>query len=412
MKLSIFLLLFSGSFVFAENEPKVLLVSPPELKEAWVSYAKLRGEAGTPMKVITTAEISETYQEGDLAHKIRLCVRKHIDDDGFHSIILGGDSSPGGGLIPDRDTFHDNMWGHNSDVPTDIYYISATSWDSDGDGVYGEFEEDKAAISYPDGTIALGRIPVRTAIDVAAYGEKVSSYLASIAEEEESKGLVLTCTVQAAYPKVYRSGVELIPEAWPEGNISFFFSDVTSWDGEESGVYDLNPEHLVDKFNEGSINKWHIHGHGLIDRWMLEDHTVFSFEEVAQLTNFKTPAIITTVSCFTGEFDSEVDPCITEAMIRHPGGGAVAIVAPSCEGKPHFHDPKADIPLMIREGKLDGTTQTMTSFWISALAEKSSTGLALMKSKASLAADAKKSATYHQGICEINLLGDPTLPVK
>jgi hypothetical protein len=27
-------------------------------------------------------------------------------------------------------------------------------------------------------------------------------------------------------------------------------------------------------------------------------------------------------------------------------------------------------------------------------------------------ADARKSATYHQGICEINLLGDPTLQVK
>ena len=26
--------------------------------------------------------------------------------------------------------------------------------------------------------------------------------------------------------------------------------------------------------------------------------------------------------------------------------------------------------------------------------------------------DARKSATYHQGICEINLLGDPTLQVK
>ena len=36
----------------------------------------------------------------------------------------------------------------------------------------------------------------------------------------------------------------------------------------------------------------------------------------------------------------------------------------------------------------------------------------LKLSKAGLAEDALKSATYHQGLCEINLLGDPSLPVR
>lgn len=390
-------------------EVKVLLISPPELKEAWSEYAEMRGEQGTSMKVIPTDDIAKQYAHGDLQNKIRLCVQEHITKEGFHTVILGGDSSPEGGLIPDRDTYHLNMWGNDTDIPTDIYYLSATSWDLDGDGIYGEFEDDRGAISYPDGSLSIGRIPVRTADDVQAYAEKVKAYL----EGETISELAMTCEVRGAYAKVLRSGRELIPKAWPEGKVSFFFNDFTTWDAEgEEGDFDLSPENLRVKFSEGVIDKWHIHGHGLIDRWILEKGEFFSYEDVAELRN-ERPLVLTTVSCFTGHFDAEEDPSITEAMLRQPGGGAVLIIAPAREGKPHFHRPEKDFRLMVVEGKLDGTTMTMTAFWTAALGEqRARAGHALALSKAGFAKDSEKSATYHQGICELNLLGDPSLPVR
>ena len=392
------------------DEAKVLLVSPPDLQKAWTGYAEMRAEQGTPMKVVTTDEIARNYAIGDLANSIRLCVRDHVDNHGFEAVILGGDSAPTGGLIPDRDTYHKNMWGNDVDIPTDIYYLSATSWDLDGDGIYGEFEDDRGAISYPDGSVSIGRIPLRTPDDVLAYGEKVKAHLAS----EGSMNLGMTCAVRGAYAKVYRSGQELIPKAWEGGKVSFFFNDITSWDEEGSqGEYDLSVENLSEKFTQGDFNKWHLHGHGLLNCWVLEDYEEFSFDSISALNNEKAPLVITTVSCFTGHFDAKKDPCVSEAMLRQPKGGAVLIVAPSREGKPHFHDPQNDFQLMSREGKLDGTTQTMTSFWIAALGkDQALAGKALSISKAGLADDAVKSATYHQGICELNLLGDPTLPVK
>ena len=392
-----------------KGETKVLLVSPPSLREAWLAYAEMRGEQGTPMKVVGTDEIAEKYEHGDLQNKIRLCVREHIDKEGFDTVILGGDSTPEGGLIPDRDTYHKNMWGNDTDIPTDVYFLSPTSWDLDGDGIYGEFEEDRAAMIYPDGTTAIGRIPLRTVEEVMAYGEKVKAYLAGDEEGE----LALTCEVRGAYAKVLKSGKELIPAAWPEGKVSFFFNDFTSWDAEgEEGEFDLSTENLSAKFSEGVINKWHIHGHGLVDMWQLENGEIFTYEHVEKLSN-KRALVMTTVSCFTGHFDAAQDPCITEAMLRQPGGGAVLIVAPAREGKPHFHNPNEDFPLMMLEGKLDGTTQTMASFWVAALGEKEVTaGIALAISKAGMAKDAEKSATYHQGMCELNLFGDPSLPVR
>lgn len=119
---------------------KALLISPPSLKDAWSEYAKLRGQSGVVVKVVTTDEIQKKYQTGDLQNRMRLCAREHIDQHGVTAVILGGDSSPDGGLVPDRDTFHKNMWGNDVDIPSDLYFISPTSWDHDKDGIYGEFE--------------------------------------------------------------------------------------------------------------------------------------------------------------------------------------------------------------------------------------------------------------------------------
>lgn len=393
----------------AEKKSGILIVSPPSLKAAWEDYAEMRSSDSRTATVVDTDEIEAGFEGPDIQEKIRRCVRQHIDEHQVRWVILGGDSTPEGGLVPDRDTFHQNMWGEDRDIPTDIYYLSPSDWDHDQDGIFGEWEEDRKAISYPDGSTAIGRIPVRTEADVKAYANKVRHYLES---QDEPGSLTFTCAVSGAYPKVSRSGQELIPAKWPEGKIQFLFSDFSSWDGEKKGDYDLTPEHLIEQMNEGTVNKWHLHGHGFHDRWVLEDDASFLTRNVKELKNLDRLPVITTVSCFTGHFDRETDPCITEALLRHPTGGAIAIVAPAREGKPHFHDPGTDFPLMMEEGKLDGTTQTMTSFWIAALSEGKTTGEALATAKAGLAEDAARSATYHQGLCEINLLGDPSLPVR
>ncbi len=395
------------------NPTKTLLLSPDHLKAAWQNYALQRTAAGTPMHVVSLSEVAARYKGRDIQEKMRVCIRKHIDQVDVTAVILGGDSSPDGGLIPDRDTYHKNMWGNDTDIPSDLYYISPGSWDADGDGVYGEWADDKEEISYPDGSISIGRIPVRSIEDVQSYGNKVTAYLASISIGQAVGELTFTCAVQSAYPKVYRSATEFIPSVWKDGKVNIFFNDMTSWDnGKGEGSFDLSPKNFVGKINEGLTNKWHIHGHGLTDQWVLEKDAEFSIPFVKALKNIDNLPVITTVSCFTGNFDDEEDPCISEAMLRSPIGGAIAIVAPSREGKPHFHDPEKEFPLMVKEGKLDGTTQTMTSFWMAGLGEGRLIGHALSAAKASLADDAKRSATYHQGLCELNLLGDPTLPVR
>ncbi len=67
---------------------------------------------------------------------------------------------------------------------------------------------------------------------------------------------------------------------------------------------------------------------------------------------------------------------------------------------------------MVLEGKLDGTTMTMTRYWSHGLGSGLTTGKALMNAKADMIDDAVKTAGFHLCICELNLLGDPTLDMR
>ncbi len=407
------LVLSLGTLLPSSAADDILLITSKELKEAWLPYADWKKKSGKSVKIITTDKIAQGYKGPDIQEKIRLCVREHIDSNGTRWVVLGGDSLPGGkGIVPDRDTVHVNMWGKENDIPTDIYYLSPTNWDADGDGIYGEFKDDAKAISYPDGKTGLGRIPVRTAEDIAAYTDKVISYESKYPKGVFANSITYTCAVPGAYGKVRRSWDDHVSKVMKDGKLSRYFIHETPWDKDKPGDFPLNPTNLVDLMNAKKVGKFHIHGHGLIQGWALENHTMFTKKDIAKLTNKDAYPIITTVSCFTGHYDAAKDPAITESMLRAKDAGAIAIVAPCREGKPHFVTPKTDFPLMMKEGKMDGTTETMTLFWEKGIGEKLTTGEALMQAKTTLTERAKRSANFHMCLCELNLLGDPTIQVS
>lgn len=400
----------------ASQQPleKALLVTAESLAEAWLPFVEWKRERGIEVEVATVQMIDEKLEGPDVQEKIRLFVQKEISENQIRWLILGGDSLPdGGGLVPDRDTLHETMWGRNIDIPTDIYYLSPTNWDADGDGVYGEFEEDQEAISYPDGSVGLGRIPVRTVEDVQAYTDKVIFCETNTPEQSFRNSFLYTCTVSEAYAKLRRSWDDSISEVLEEGEVTRYFADETPWDSEKPGDYQLNHLNLTKLFNEGRFGKMHLHGHGAIEGWIMEGgQSLFGYWCVNNLKNEGHYPMITTVSCFTGQYDASKDPSIAEAMLRKSKAGAIAIVAPCREGKPHFVNPEDSFPLMMSEGKLDGTTKTMTRFWAKGLAENLSAGESLMATKAELIEKAKESANLHMCLCELNLLGDPTLAVS
>ena len=384
------------------TDATVLLITADELAKSWVPFAKWKTQNGKLTKIVTVGQIEEEFEADSIQEKIRLCVRKHIDHHETRWVILGGDCLPGDkGRVPGG---HNTVHRQEPDgIPTDIVYLSPTNWDADEDGIYGEFKDDQEAISYPDGSVGLGRIPVRTTADVAAFTDKVISYESDYPTSEFATKMIYTCTEKMAYPKVRNSWDDYLSKAW-DGEMGRFFSDETPWDEEDDpGSHQLSADNLVSLFNQNSTGKMHIHGHGLLPVWVLEK-SKFSKKHVGQLENKGAYPLITTVSCFTGQYDSKTDPSIVEQLLRAPEAGSVAIVAPVRTGKAHFAK-RSDFRLMITEGKLDGTTMTMTNYWSLGLGKGNSTGHAMMKAKQSMAEDAADADAYHLCICELNLLG-------
>jgi len=387
----------------------VLLISPDALKPAWKPFAKWKTRLGKSTKIVTITEIKKRYKGRDLQEKIRHCVQAHVETDSTRWVILGGDSSPKGGLVPDRDTVH-VLYGKQRvpDIPTDLYYISSKNWDANEDGVYGDWKADMKEVAYT-GKACIGRIPVRTSKDVAAYTDKVIAYETRYPKQEFSKRFLYTCAVPFANYKADMYWERYLAPKWQGGTCERFFVNKSPWDGAKAGDYDLTPEHWVARINSGSASKMHMHGHGLLPCWVMEKNLLVTKETVGKLKNTDAYLVMTTVSCFTGQYDGAKDPCITESMLRQPKGGAVIALAPSRPGVPIFHNWARD----PKDGRTqDGTTRTLTRFWVNGLSMNLTAGEAFARTKADLATDARKSPGFHWAQCEINLLGDPTLDLR
>ena len=418
------LLIIFWALVISVNAEKIqkpstiLLITSEALAKEWQPFADWKTSLGKATKIISVKKIASAYKGKDIQEKIRLCVLDHAEKSNTKWVILGGDSEVNGkGIVPDRDTLHTVMGRLKyKDIPSDIYYISDKNWDANNDGIYGDWPNDKENISYSNkwGT-TIGRIPVRTAEDIKAYTNKIIAYETKYPESDFAKKIIYTNTVVHSQPKVTRSWDDYLSQKWKDGEKIRFFHTKTPWDKEQEGDYPLSPENWQKMINEKTGGKMHMHGHGLINGWVLEKHKMAKAFSVDQLTNKNAYLTMTTVSCFTGQFDSKKDPSISESMLRAPEKGAVLIISPAREGVPIFHSPK-DFRLMVSEGKLDGTTETMTKFWINGLSSQDgrflTAGEAFYKTKQEMAVHAQKTSGYHWCQAELNLLGDPSIYLR
>ena len=400
----------SSSAPTVAGRADLVLITSQKLAPAWAKFANWKTATGRPTLIVTTEDIESQFEGDDLQAKIRECCLKHIQTMNTRWVVLGGDSDGDGGIVPDRDTDHSEceMLPYDN-IPTDLYYISETDWDANDDGKYGVFADDMDEVSYVNPSASIGRIPVRTSEDVIAYTDKVIDYESSYPVGDFARRMVVTCPMEQAYPKLGTS-MDAIAEVWPKGIISQFFANRTAWDDVEKGDHDLTQENWVEMINDRQASKIHMHGHGLLHCWVLEQNEMVKKDCLSQLTNERAYPIITTVSCLTGQYDDEKDPSIAESMLRLPKAGAIAILAPSREGVP-FMMKESDFPRMLYDGKMDGTTASYTKFWEVALSKDVTLGEAFRQVKINMTDKARENDGYHLCQCELNLLGDPSLPI-
>lgn len=158
---------------------------------------------GFTVDVDTVEAIDRRRPNGDLQRKIRLRIRKAVDEQGTGYVLLVGNPDPlstaPGAIFPEEAAVPMRKCSGDGASYTDMYYACPRgSWNRDGDDQYGEVWSE---ITEPE--VAVGRIaPVGGY--VAGVWESASSKLLSISRKEK---------LRAVFEKMIRYDLEL-DRAW------------------------------------------------------------------------------------------------------------------------------------------------------------------------------------------------------
>jgi len=356
-----------------------LIITSPGLASSFqdlADYRQAQMAPGETTKVITTAEIYSSYSGKDNQEQIQNCIRDYYHNEALFWVVLGGDDT----IVPDRDCYGlvETSSGPEIcyDIPTDLYYAGLDSyWDENGDGIHGKVNIFPPHIFEGDllPEVIVGRIPVRTSAAALDYINKLIAF-EEFPRQSDMKMFIGGAHLWDSYTggnrptdstndghlgfqqhdpvsdaemwsrRMYRDYIQ--DEPWPQIPLVYFFDTLTSWDSSTPGDYPQTSGNMLTRLNEGWENVF-IGSHGGTDGWGLEVGSFTSIDASA-LTN--RTDMVYTMACCTGEFDSGIDPCLSEAFLRNGNGGALAYMGCSRFGWGIRDEPPAET------GSIGGTS--------------------------------------------------------
>ena len=154
------------------NEFDYLIVCPEALADAFAPLQSWKTRKGVRTEIVTVESIDADplFAGVDQAERIRNAITHHYIESGITWVLLGGDT----GAVPARAAYD---FFYDQGLPCDLYYADLDgTWDEDADGRWGEHGEDSIDM-YAD--VYVGRAPVSTAAEATVFVEKVLDYEAA-----------------------------------------------------------------------------------------------------------------------------------------------------------------------------------------------------------------------------------------
>jgi hypothetical protein len=180
-----------GLNIVSQNDNyNYLIITTDELYDEVASSYFLTWKAlhGYNIKIVKTNEAEITSQPGfDLAQQIRNFLREYYIDWGVEYVLIVGnyDTVPMRYCYPnDKDHEFNLSDVYSGECPTDYYYADLSypdedSWDSDGDGFYGEINDDDIDLFTE---VFVGRIPTNDEQRVTYTLDKFVTYESDTAD--------------------------------------------------------------------------------------------------------------------------------------------------------------------------------------------------------------------------------------
>ncbi|MEO0165532.1 MAG: C25 family cysteine peptidase [candidate division WOR-3 bacterium] len=369
------------------HEFQYLIITESPMDTVFQRLAAWKRKKGVPAQVRNVSWIINHYPGEDSAAKLRNYLKTLVDS-GTIYVLLGGDVD----YIPCRFAYamtcSANIYpGREDTMPCDLYYADLQgNWDRDNDRSYGEIED--SIDLYPD--LIVGRAPVNTIPEAQRFVEKVLTYEKNPPFEYLDNALF---TAEVLWHDPYtdqgvhknKIGNESFPNYF---EITKLYQSLGNETKEAVMQAIRNGQNLINHDGHGWINLISVGG------W---PHRIYNVD-FDTITNGPRYGILYSIGCWTNAFDSA---SVSEAFVNSPNGGGVAFIGNSSYGWGSPGNPGF------------GYSDRFDSrFFYSLLKEDNyHLGEALAMAKAHFIPYSREENVYRWHQYQLNLLGDPELPV-
>lgn len=306
-----------------------LIITNDAMAPAYQQLADWKTQSGLPAAVRTVSFIRQQYPFGaDDADRVRRFIRDAYSRWGTKWVLLGGDTD----VIPER-LAHTLFYG-GEDIAADLYFSCLDgNWNADGDSLYGE--------GYLDSTdpgdscdllpeVYVGRAPTSTLAEAQVFVNKTLQYERQPAGGYENRNVAFA---EVLFPQDWQpgqgtslDGAELIEELLPsfdqrpDLSLARMYENYTDARWRPGSVRETRAA-VLDSLNRGFNVAIHV-GHGYRNIMSVGDASLTN-ADAEGLTNGNKLINLYAINCTSNAIDF---PCIGEAFIKNPNGGAVTNV--------------------------------------------------------------------------------------
>ncbi len=363
-------------------------------------FSKFLNEKGLKTETALIEDILSSSEGRDGADKLRNYLRKRYNESGVKYVLLAGGSMDANPVIPVRKLHAAFKWEKdNFDqlLPGDVYYCNLDgTFDENKDGIYGDPSD---GLNGGDidmfSEISVGRVPADTAAALANFLKK---NMAAYGYYEGEAGKAFFCG-ENLFPGIW--GKTYMKEIENGASVHGFTTAGYPADYPRAYLFDQDKRwsstDIINAINGGIYILNHI-GHSSVTSNM----RLYS-SSLSKLANGRY-YLLYTQGCYCGRFTDR--NCILSAHVTSPAG-AYAVIGNSSYGLgPEDPDPDASVSCR-------GASQYFHRQFTNAL-------FALGKNRLGDANQSSKEAnvkfmghgTTRWVFFELNLLGDPYLPLK
>jgi len=335
--------------IFNNNAYDLLIVTPQKFIDEANQLAQHKESNGIKTKVVNMQDIENIQKGRDNAEKLKYYIKDAIEQYGIKYILLLGGRKPGlkeDWYVPVR--YVHTFWADESQYASDLYFADIydgnynfSSWDSNGNGIYGEWLKNRNIIDtmdlYPD--VYVGRLACRNEIEAKIMIGKIIEY-------EDS-------------PLPYKKVVAVGGDNFEDPNTNYYEGEVVTnktinylknlgfeskkvWASQE----DVTPYNIKKALGKGATFV-HCHGHGSPIYWSTHKPNDFNHWQKG-LSIFDAPsffnkgyAIMAFGGCHTAMFNVSltihpwtggipVPEGLSWWFARKLGGGSIATLGFSC----------------------------------------------------------------------------------